>query len=70
MEAVGAGKGLSDQQFEAAQRVDPAIAKWRECIREVALDWNRCLLVDAPLSPMRTGRQPQVADRKPLDEIP
>jgi len=57
-------------EFEAAQRSDPGIAKWRESIRDVALDWHRCLLVDAPLSPLRTGRQPQVEDRRPLEEIP
>ncbi len=32
-------------------------------------DVQRTLLVDAPLSPMRTGRQPQVEDRRPLDEL-
>ena len=26
-------------------------------------DWQRILLVDAPLSPLRTGRQPRVEDR-------
>jgi hypothetical protein len=30
---------------------------------------ERTLLVDAPLSPLRTGRQPQVEDRRPLDEF-
>lgn len=29
----------------------------------------RTLLVDAELSPLRTGRQPRVEDRRPLDEI-
>jgi hypothetical protein len=31
--------------------------------------WQRTVLVDSPLSPMRTGRQPSVSDRRPLDEI-
>ena len=31
--------------------------------------WRRILLVDAPLSPLRIGRQPAVEDRRPLDEI-
>lgn len=57
-------------EFEAAQRRDEAVAAWREQIRGVAVDWHRCLLVDSPLSPLRTGRQPLVSDRKPLHEIP
>ncbi len=57
-------------EFEAAQRRDDAITHWREQIRGIALHWHRCLLVDSPLSPMRVGRQPQVSDRKPLEEIP
>ena len=55
--------------FEAAQRRDDAIAKWRASIEGVALDWHRCLLVDSPLSPLRTGRQPRIEDRKALSEI-
>ena len=31
---------------------------------------SRSLLVDSPLSPLRIGRQPEVADRIPLDQIP
>ena len=30
---------------------------------------KRTLLVDAPLSPMRIGRQPEVGDRRPLSEL-
>ena len=32
-------------------------------------DVHRTLMVDAPLSPMRIGRQPAVSDRRPLSEI-
>jgi hypothetical protein len=56
--------------FERAQHGDSSIARWRDAIRGVALDWRRTLLVDAPLSPLRTGRQPQESDRRPLAEIP
>jgi len=56
-------------EFEIAQRVDPGIADWREQTRDLALDWQRTLLVDAPLAPLRTGRQPRESDRRPLDEI-
>jgi len=34
-----------------------------------ARDLHRTLLVEAPLSPLRLGRQPEVADRRPLGEI-
>ena len=50
-------------QFEAAQRADPKLVAWRAEAREVALSSDRFLLVDAPLSPFRTGRQPNRADR-------
>jgi len=43
--------------------------QWRDFTVEVQADWQRTLLVEAPLSPMRTGRQPQVEDRLPLTEI-
>jgi hypothetical protein len=40
---------------------DPDLGRWR---RELdARTWHRVLMVDAPLSPMRTGRQPSRADR-------
>jgi hypothetical protein len=50
-------------EFELAQRTDPAVRAWRTRIEETAVDWQRILLVDAPLSPFRTGRQPTVEDR-------
>ena len=56
-------------EFERAQRSEPGIVGWRQAIRGVALDWHRFLLVDSPLSPLRTGRQPEEGDRRPLDEI-
>jgi hypothetical protein len=57
-------------EFEAAQRRDEGLARWRSKLAGTAIDWNRFLLVDAPLSPLRIGRQPAVSDRKPLSEIP
>jgi hypothetical protein len=50
-------------EFEAAQRRDPKVLAWRDHTRGIAQSWHRMLLVDAPFSPMRTGRQPQVEDR-------
>ena len=47
----------------------PQLAAWRARLTTLNADVQRTLMVDAPLSPMRTGRQPQVEDRLPLDEI-
>ena len=40
-----------------------------ERLGEVVTSRERILLVDAELSPLRTGRQPQAEDRRPLDEV-
>jgi hypothetical protein len=45
------------------------LAPWRARLTAMGADVRRSLMVDAPLSPMRTGRQPQVEDRRPLDDI-
>ncbi len=37
---------------------------WRDRQRAAARDFNRILLVDAPLSPLRLGRQPARSDRE------
>ncbi len=57
-------------EFEAAQRSDAGLQRWRAKLAGVALDWNRFLMADAPLSPLRIGRQPAIGDRRPLSEIP
>jgi hypothetical protein len=54
--------------FEVANRTDPKLAAWRAESRDVATSWCRFLLVDAPLSPFRTGRQPSRADRTEWEE--
>lgn len=46
-----------------------ALTAWRATCREVGAVTKRTLLVDAPLAPLRTGRQPQVEDRRPLDAV-
>lgn len=48
---------------ESAQRVDDRIVSWRRAARESVTDWQRILLVAAPLCPFRTGRQPHRDDR-------
>ena len=57
-------------ELEIAIESDSAIGHWRRHLRDTALDWQRILLVDAPTSSLRLGRQPQESDRLPLDELP
>jgi hypothetical protein len=55
-------------RFEQAWDGD-GLATWRARLVALSADVQRTLLVDAPLSPMRLGRQPSIADRRPLSEI-
>jgi hypothetical protein len=48
---------------EDAHRHNDALVAWRSGVLDIVTGWNRILLVDAPLSPMRTGRQPSRGDR-------
>ncbi len=48
---------------ETAHQVDDRLVAWRDGVRDIVTTWQRVLLVDAPLSPMRTGRQPSRDDR-------
>jgi hypothetical protein len=48
---------------ERAHHTDDRLVKWRTDIRDIVTSWHRVLLVDAPLSPLRTGRQPSRDDR-------
>lgn len=45
------------------------LERWRHRARSLGAVTRRTLMVDAPLSPLRIGRQPTVDDRRPLDEI-
>ena len=56
-------------RFEQAWDGSAELTRWRAALDELRADVVRTLLVDAPLSPLRTGRQPQIEDRKPLDEL-
>ena len=47
--------------------VDGALSAWRTHLVGLGADVRRTLMVDAPLSPLRIGRQPSVDDRRPLD---
>lgn len=48
---------------EAAHR-DPtsAVSRWRSSLRPGVQSWHRIALVNAPLSPLRIGRQPAASD--------
>jgi hypothetical protein len=50
-------------EFEAAQRADTDVIRWRARATPRIEQWDRFLLVDSPLSPFRTGRQPLESDR-------
>jgi hypothetical protein len=50
-------------ELEKATRKDPALRGWRTQQASVGIGFERFLLADAPLSPFRTGRQPQDSDR-------
>jgi hypothetical protein len=49
--------------FEKAQRRDEDVLRWRQEARQLTTSWYRFLLVDSPLCPFRTGRQPRREDR-------
>jgi hypothetical protein len=48
---------------------DGTLEPWRSELDRLGARVARTLLVDAPLSPMRIGRQPATTDRLPLSEI-
>ena len=45
------------------------LSAWRARLVAIGADVKRTLLVDAPLAPMRIGRQPEIGDRRPLSEL-
>ena len=57
-------------ELELAEDADGELAAWRKACRETTVAWERTLLVEAPTSTLRLGRQPSQADRRPLEEIP
>jgi hypothetical protein len=54
-----------EQQWLAPGELDA----WRAATRTIGADWRRSLMIDAPLSPLRIGRQPEAGDRIPLDQL-
>ena len=50
-------------RFERAHDDDDGLVQWRRASMDSITSFHRTLLVDAPLSPLRTGRQPARSDR-------
>lgn len=48
---------------ERAHGGERDVTGWRDEARDQVTGWHRVLLVDSPLSPLRTGRQPARSDR-------
>ena len=55
--------------LEKAQRTDQGLVRWRAAVDDLVEGWHRFLLVDAPLSPFRTGRQPARSDRIDYEDL-
>jgi hypothetical protein len=55
--------------YERAWAPGGALEAWQKATVALRADWRRSLLVDAPLAPLRLGRQPAVGDRRPLEDI-
>jgi hypothetical protein len=55
--------------YEKAWQHGGALSDWSATLIGLSARWKRQLLIDAPLAPLRTGRQPQESDRRPLEEI-
>jgi hypothetical protein len=49
--------------YERAHLDDSPISAWRRSLDDIVTTWERNLMVDAPLCPFKTGRQPHVDDR-------
>jgi hypothetical protein len=49
--------------YERAMGEPSPLRRWRRGLDDVVTDWHRVLLVDAPLAPLRTGRQPRREDQ-------
>jgi hypothetical protein len=55
--------------YEQAWLRGGALEPWAATLVGLGASWRRQLMVDAPLSPLRTGRQPQESDRRALVDI-
>ena len=55
--------------YERAWRPGGALRPWAEWLAADGVGLSRTLLVDAPLAPLRLGRQPLPSDRRSLDDL-
>lgn len=55
--------GAVGRAREGQRHADPALRAWRSTQASISTGFDRFLLVDSPLSPMRTGRQPEESIR-------
>jgi hypothetical protein len=55
--------------FEQAWHGNGDLTAWAKEMIGFGASWQRTVLVDAELSPMRIGRQPRESDRRPLDRV-
>ncbi len=51
------------------QATSSPIGGWRALVADHVVGWDRIAMSDAPLSPLRTRRQPQTTDRRPLSDF-
>jgi hypothetical protein len=58
-----------EQAWPRRGATDGPLGSWPRTLLDLGADWRRTLLVDAPLAPLRIGRQPEVGDRLPLDSL-
>lgn len=56
-------------RYEQAWTSRGAMGVWRRTLIELGARFRRTLMIDAPLAPLRTGRQPQIEDRRPLEGL-
>lgn len=56
-------------EYERAWEHGAALADWNAALVGMGARWRRQLMVDAPLSPLRIGRQPAESDRLSLDDL-
>jgi hypothetical protein len=55
--------------YEQGWTPNGAMAPWRNALGAVGARFRRSLMMDAPLAPLSTGRQPMIEDRLPLDLV-
>lgn len=56
-------------RYEHAWTAQGAMGPWRRTLMEMGARFRRTLMIDAPLAPLRTSRQPQLEDRRPLERF-